>query len=106
MYADSVTESMKNTIDETERRRALQTEYNKKRGITPKTISKSIREVLSATDEMPDSNIADIKISKTMDINMQIEILSEQMRLAATELRFEDAAKLRDKIKGLSEKIQ
>jgi len=104
MYADSITESMKNAIDETNRRRALQTEYNKKHGITPKTISKSIREVLSATDEMPDSSAADIKISKTMDINMQIEVLSEKMRLAASELRFEDAARLRDKIKALNEK--
>lgn len=101
MYADSVTESMKNTIDETNRRRKLQQEYNKKHGITPKTISKSIREVLQATEEAPDVSAKDIKISKSMDINMQIEILSEQMRLAASELRFEDAAKLRDKIRAL-----
>ncbi|MBE7027565.1 MAG: excinuclease ABC subunit UvrB [Ruminococcaceae bacterium] len=106
MYADSITESMKNAIDETNRRRALQTEYNKKHGITPKTISKSIRDVLSATDEMPDPGAADIKISNTMDVNMQIEILSEKMRLAASELRFEDAARLRDKIKALDEKIK
>ncbi len=104
MYADNVTESMKNAICETNRRRALQTEYNKKHNITPKTISKGIRDVLSATEEEPDADIKDIKISKTMDINMQIEILSEKMRLAASELRFEDAAKLRDKIKVLSEK--
>ena len=104
MYADSVTDSMKNAIDETNRRRKLQMEYNEKHGIVPKTISKSIRDVLSATEELPDSNIADIKISKEMDINMQIEILSEQMRLAASELRFEDAAKIRDKIKALDDK--
>ena len=104
MYADSITQSMKNAIDETNRRRKIQMEYNKKHGIIPKTISKSIREVLSATEEAPEASVKDIKISKTMDINMQIEILSEQMRLAASELRFEDAAKLRDKIKLLGEK--
>ena len=106
MYADSITESMKNAIDETNRRRKLKTEYNKKHGITPKTISKSIREVLSPTEEAPDVSAKDIKITKSMDINMQIEILSEQMRFAASELRFEDAAKIRDKIKILGEKVK
>jgi len=104
MYADSITESMKNTIDETNRRRSIQQAYNKKHNITPKTISKSIRDVLSATEDVPDVSAKEIKISKSMDINMQIEILSEQMRLAASELRFEDAAKLRDKIRALDEK--
>ena len=104
MYADTITESMKNTINETNRRRKLQQDYNKEHGITPKTIVKGIREVLQTTDDAPDSTVADIKITKDMDINMQIEILSEQMRLAASELRFEDAAKLRDKIKALDSK--
>ena len=104
MYADNITESMKNTIKETNRRRKLQQEYNKEHGITPKTIVKGIREVLQATDDAPDTTISDIKITKDMDINMQIELLTEQMKLAASELRFEDAAKLRDKIKALDNK--
>ncbi|MBR2500054.1 MAG: excinuclease ABC subunit UvrB [Clostridia bacterium] len=104
MYADNITESMKNTIKETNRRRKLQQEYNKEHGITPKTIVKGIREVLQATDDAPDTTISDIKITKDMDINMQIELLTEQMKLAASELRFEDAAKLRDKIKTLDSK--
>ena len=104
MYADTITESMKNTINETNRRRKLEQEYNKEHGITPKTIVKGIREVLQATDDAPDTTISDIKITKDMDINMQIELLTEQMKLAASELRFEDAAKLRDKIKTLDSK--
>ena len=104
MYADTTTGSMQRAIDETNRRRKKQMDYNEKHGIVPKTIQKGIREVLSATEAPPDDSIKDIKISKNMDINLQIEILAEQMKLAATELRFEDAAKLRDKIKSLEKK--
>lgn len=104
MYADTTTSSMQRAIDETNRRRKKQMDYNEKHGIVPKTIQKGIREVLSATEAPPDDSIKDIKISKNMDINLQIEILAEQMKLAATELRFEDAAKLRDKIKSLEKK--
>ncbi len=105
MYADNMTGSMKRAISETERRRKIQMAYNEKHGIVPKTIIKDIRETISATDEAPDESIKDIKITKSMDINLQIEILTEQMRLAATELRFEDAAKLRDKVKELQKKL-
>ena len=105
MYADNVTGSMQRAISETERRRKIQMEYNEKHGIVPKTIIKDIRDTISASDDVPDESIKSVKITKSMDINLQIEILSEQMRLAATELRFEDAAKLRDKIKELQKKI-
>ena len=54
--------------------------------------------------EAPDETIADVKISKKMDIHLQIEILTEQMKLAASELRFEDAASIRDRIKLLQNK--
>lgn len=104
MYADNVTGSMERAINETNRRRKKQTEYNKKHGIVPKTIEKGIRDVLAVTSAPPDESVKEIKISKDMDINLQLEILAEQMKLAATELRFEDAAKLRDKIKALEEK--
>ena len=61
--------------------------------------------MLYATDSAPDDSVKDIKLSKGMDIHLQIEILSEQMKLAATELRFEDAAKLRDRIKALEKTL-
>ena len=105
MYADSVTGSMERAISETNRRREKQKAYNEANGITPQSIKKNIREVISPMGEAPDETVRDIKISKGMDINLQIEILSQQMKLAAEELRFEDAAALRDKIKKLSEKL-
>ncbi|MBQ4087584.1 MAG: excinuclease ABC subunit UvrB [Clostridia bacterium] len=106
MYADDVTGSMNRAITETNRRREIQKAYNEKHGITPQSIKKNIREVISPMGEVPDETIADIKISKSMDIHMQIEILTEQMKLAATELRFEDAASIRDRIKTLQKKSQ
>ena len=104
MYADSITDSMNRAITETNRRRKIQKAYNEEHGITPKTIQKNVREVISPISEVVDESVANIKISKSMDINMQIELLNEQMKLAASELRFEDAASLRDKIKMLQSK--
>lgn len=104
MYADTVTNSMERAITETNRRRKKQQEYNEKHHITPQSIKKNIRNVISAMGEAPDETVADIKISKKMDINLQIEILTEQMKLAASELRFEDAASIRDRIKLLQNK--
>ncbi len=103
MYADNITGSMERAIKETNRRRKKQHEYNVKNGITPQSIVKNIREVISPMGEAPDESVRDVKISKDMDVNLQIAILSEQMKLAAEELRFEEAASLRDKIKRLKE---
>ena len=105
LYADTMTGSMERAISETKRRREKQMAYNEVHGITPKSIQKGIRDVIYATDAAPDDSVKDIKLSKTMDIHLQIEILSEQMKLAATELRFEDAAKLRDRIKALEKTL-
>ena len=102
MYADNVTGSMERAICETNRRRKKQNEYNEKNGITPQSIKKNIREVISPMGEVPDESVRDIKLTSGMDINLKIEILSEQMKLAAEELRFEDAASIRDKIKALN----
>ena len=104
MYADTITGSMERAICETNRRREKQKAYNEENGITPQSIKKNIREVISPMGEAPDESVRDIKISKGMDINFQIEVLSQQMKLAAEELRFEDAAALRDKIKILQNK--
>ncbi len=106
MYADDITGSMDRAITETNRRREIQKTYNEKHGITPQSIKKNIREVISPMGELPDDTIKEIKISKSMDIHMQIEILTEQMKLAASELRFEDAASIRDRIKSLQNKAK
>jgi len=104
MYADNVTGSMERAITETNRRRKKQMAYNKAHHITPQSIKKNIRSVISAMGEVPDETVADVKITKNMDINLQVEILTEQMKLAASELRFEDAASIRDRIKLLQNK--
>lgn len=106
MYADNVTGSMERAINETNRRRKKQDQYNKENGIKPKSIKKNIRDVISPMGEAPDESVRDVKISRDMDVNLKIAILSEQMKLAAEELRFEDAAALRDKIKSLESKIK
>ena len=106
MYADSITGSMERAINETNRRRKKQDEYNKEKGITPQSIKKSIREVISPMGETPDESVRDVKLTRDMDVNLKIAILSEQMKLAAEELRFEDAAAIRDKIKSLESKIK
>ncbi len=104
MYADNVTGSMERAITETNRRRKKQMAYNEENNITPQSIKKNIRSVISAMGEVPDETALDVKITKDMDIHLQIEILTEQMKLAASELRFEDAASIRDKIKLLQNK--
>jgi excinuclease ABC subunit B len=96
MYADAITGSMQRAIDETNRRRALQIEYNKKHGIIPKTITKAVHDVIEATQEIK-------KDDEGIDKGELIARLEDEMLRAAAELRFEDAAKLRDKIKRLVE---
>ena len=99
MYADRITDSMQRAIDETNRRREIQMAYNKEHGITPKTIVKAVGGVIAAVtaeEEMaPQQNVATV-LSK----------LENEMRIAAEELRFEDAAKIRDRIKRLRKEVQ
>jgi len=99
MYADELTESMEKAISETNRRRKIQAEYNEKNGITPQTIKKSVREAIKATI------VEDIKekidIDENEDIKDIINKLTEEMLKYATEMEFEKAAELRDKIKEL-----
>ncbi len=113
MYADTVTPSMKSAIDETNRRRALQEEYNNKNNITPKTIKKSVRDLIEIgkkqAEASPEKKLADIfKSGKHLSANDKqklIEQLTEEMRSAAKKLEFERAAYLRDKIKNLRETL-
>ena len=109
MYADTITPSMRVTIDETSRRRKIQEDYNEEHGITPKTIVKSVREVINtaiAAEESIDfKDIKDEENEFTKDeINEMIDALKPEMYRAAEELDFERAAEIRDKIKDLREK--
>lgn len=94
MYADKVTSSMKRAIDETERRRKIQTEYNIKNNITPKTIKKKI--------EVSEKDQEDYRISKVEDSEEYLAYLHDEMIKAANNLDFEKAAYLRDRIKEIS----
>ncbi len=94
MYADEITESMQRTIDETNRRRRKQLEFNRQHGITPKSIQKAVHGIIEITsaDKDPAAGLsADEKEAK-------IRIITEQMQKAAMELEFETAAKLRDEL--------
>jgi len=120
MYADVITESMRKTIEETNRRRKLQEEYNKEHGITPKTIYKSVEEILSST------SIADVRkkeyekeeaqflkvaepvvryMTKEQKLEL-IEQMTEEMLTAAKDLEFERAAFLRDEIEKMKKLIK
>lgn len=94
MYADKITDSMRNAIDETSRRRKIQEEYNAKNNIIPTTIKKDIREVISNIDDS-DAKAKKKKLTKK-EIAMNIENLELEMREAAKSLDFEKAMELRD----------
>ena len=99
MYADTVTRSMRLAIDETERRRAKQAAYNDANGIVPKTIIKSVRELIEiSSDSSAQSKRSDgVKMTKK-ERKETIEMLEKQMKAAAKMLEFELAAELRDRI--------
>ncbi|MCD7771690.1 MAG: excinuclease ABC subunit UvrB [Oscillospiraceae bacterium] len=99
MYADSVTDSMEKAITETERRRAIQEEYNIQHGITPKTIVKDVHDVIEISSKK-DVNKKAVHYTKKERMEL-IDKLSKQMREAARQLNFEQAAYLRDKIAEL-----
>lgn len=99
MYADELTESMEKAISETNRRRKIQEEYNKKNGIIPKTIKKSVRDNIKVTD-VKDIEV-EYKLEKSEDIKETIMKLTDEMLRYATEMEFEKAAEIRDKIKEL-----
>ena len=100
LYADTTTQSMKRAIAETDRRRKKQEAYNKKHGITPTTIQKKISEVLHSIYEK------DYPQEPETEINPEeIEILRKKMLLYAKNLDFEEAARLRDQIHRLEEKL-
>ena len=97
MYADKITKSMKKAIDETERRRKIQTEFNEKHGITPTTIKKNISEIIQVTKATKEIEEVKEEFSQEQIENIIINLETE-MYAAAEELDFEKAASLRDQI--------
>lgn len=101
MYADVITDSMRNAIDETNRRRKIQAEYNEKYGITPQTIKKAVRDLISISKKVETSSddiVKDIESMSEKEIDKLVAKIKKQMHTAAAELNFELAAKLRDQL--------
>ena len=103
MYADELTESMEKAITETNRRRKIQSEYNKAHGITPMTIKKSVRDTIKAT--IVEDISSEYEIKKDEDIKDIINKLTDEMLNHASNMEFEKAAEIRDKIKELEKLI-
>ena len=100
MYADKITDSMRAAISETNRRRAIQDKYNKEHGITPTTIKKKVRDLISisqkAADEDDYERTKDVESMNKKELQELIRKVQKDMQSAATELNFEKAAELRD----------
>ena len=102
MYADSMTDSMKRAIDETNRRREIQQKYNEEHGITPQTIKKAVRDLISiskAAEARDEDFHKDPESMDAKELGKLAKELEKKMRQAAAELNFEEAAKLRDRMK-------
>ena len=101
MYADNMTDSMRMAIDETMRRREIQMKYNEEHGITPQTIKKSVRDLISISKKVAAGEMKLEKDPESMsvaELEKLIKKLEKQMKKAAAELNFEAAAELRDKL--------
>ena len=101
MYADNMTDSMRMAIDETMRRREIQMKYNEEHGITPQTIKKSVRDLISISKKVAAEEMKLEKDPESMsaaELEKLIKKLEKQMKKAAAELNFEAAAELRDKL--------
>lgn len=109
MYADRITDSMDKALRETERRRKIQDEYNQKHGITPQTIKKKVRELISiskkVSKEMYDMNVKDYESMSRKELEAVAKKLTKEMHTAAAELNFELAAEIRDKLLELKKQI-
>lgn len=109
MYADTMTDSMKNAIGETKRRRKLQQAYNEEHGITPTTIKKAVRDLISISKELAKEEARFEKDPESMDKKELTKLISDvekQMKKAASELDFETAASLRDKMIELKKHLE
>ena len=109
MYADKITDSMRVAIDETERRRRIQQEYNKAHGITPKTIQKSVRELISVSKKVAKEEMNFKKDPESMNKSELTKLVAEiqkKMESAAADLNFEAAAEYRDKMVELKNMLR
>ena len=101
MYADTITDSMRVAIEETKRRRQIQQRYNEEHGITPTTIKKAVRDLITISKAVENDSFADTKDPESMDekeLKKLLKELEKKMRQAAAELNFEEAARLRDRM--------
>ena len=109
MYADTITKSMKACIDETNRRREIQIKYNTENNITPKSIVKSVREIIAIENACEDVTYGiqkDVESMSNGEIKKLINELTKKMNKAAVTLNFEEAAVCRDQIAKLNKKIK
>lgn len=109
MYADTITDSMRLAIQETERRRKVQMEYNEAHGITPQTIKKSVRDLISISRKVAAEELRMEKDPESMspkELEKLIQDVTKQMKKAAAELNFEAAAELRDKMVELKKLLK
>ncbi len=108
MYADTITDSMHIAIEETERRREIQEEYNREHGITPQTIQKSVRDLISISKEIAQKDLQFEKDPESMskkELEKLVADIEKKMKKAAAELDFETAAELRDRMIELKKQI-
>ena len=101
MYADKITDSMRNAIDVTERRREVQKAYNEAHGITPQTIQKSVRDLIAISKKVAAEELSMDKDAESMsrqELEKHIGEIQKKMKKAAAELNFEAAAEYRDKL--------
>ena len=109
MYADTVTDSMRVAIEETKRRRKIQQEYNETHGITPKTIQKSVRDLISISKKVAQESMNFEKDPESMnrkELEKLVKDVTKKMQKAAAELNFEAAAQLRDQMIELKNMLQ
>ena len=109
MYADTITDSMEKAISETKRRREIQQKYNEEHGITPTTIKKAVRDLISISKQIAKEEMRFEKDPESMsreELEKLIQKIEKQMRKAAAELNFEAAAELRDKMVEFKKKLE
>lgn len=109
MYADKITDSMQLAIDETERRRKVQMAYNEEHGITPQTVKKAVRDLISISKKAAAEELRMEKDPESMsrkELEKLIKDSTKQMKKAAAELNFEAAAQLRDHLVELKKQLQ
>jgi excinuclease ABC subunit B len=108
MYADNITDSMQTTLDETARRRAIQQKYNEEHGITPQTIKKAVRDLISISKAVAKEEQSFAKDPESMnekELKKLIASVEKNMKKAAADLNFEAAVELRDKMLELKKML-